>query len=293
MIVLAGCIDERPVVLKSDPPRLVVDALISSEPASSYVTVGWSGATHDPCTDAYGNIVPCQPEVQNGPYRIDGIVTITESETGMTIQMPLRMNDKSGMIKLSPDMEGRPGFTYTLGIAFSYDGVAESYTAMSTMLPTPIITGIDYEIRKGDVGKRDNAVPLISFTDPAGENFYVFQLCAVSFNTIYCGHSRVWSYSLIADTFLPSEVRKLSIDDGASIAKYAEFYPSPEADTGARVKMYSVDRTTYDFYRSLIEQFSNDGGAYTPTPATPRGNISRGALGLFRAVEESSATVYF
>jgi hypothetical protein len=293
LIGLSGCIDEQPVDLKSDPSRLVVDALISNKTASSYVAVGWSGPANETCTDEFGNIIGCGPVVQNGPYNINGVVRITEIETGTTVEMPFKMNDKAGMVQLAPDIQGQRGLTYSLEIRFDYNGIAESYSSTTTMLPTPVITDIGYEIRRGDVGKSDNLVPLISFTDPAEENFYLFQLCSVYFNTISCGNSRVWSYSLIADTFLPSQVRGLSIDDGASIAKYAEFYPSPQPNAGALVRMYSVDRITYDFYRSLIGQFNNDGGAYSPTPATPRGNISGNAVGLFRAVEESSAIVYF
>jgi hypothetical protein len=136
-------------------------------------------------------------------------------------------------------------------------------------------------------------VPLISFREPGEENFYLFQLCYISGGWVYCGHGRVWSYSLIADTFLPEEVRGLSIDDGATIAKYAEFYPPPEPNSGVQVRMYSVDRRTYDFYKALISQFDNDGGAYAPTPAMPKGNISGNGIGLFRALEESSASVYY
>jgi hypothetical protein len=104
---------------------------------------------------------------------------------------------------------------------------------------------------------------------------------------------RVWSYSLIQDTFLPEEVTGLSIDDGASIAKYAEFYPTPDPNYGAEVKMHSVDAVTYYFYKALIDQFNNDGGAYTPTPATPKGNITGDAVGLFRALHKSSASVFY
>lgn len=294
LIILTGCIDELPVTLESDPARLVVDALISNQPASSYVSVSWSGPANEHCRDDFGYIIPCGPTIQNGPYKIKGFVRITEVETGRTVDMPLEMSDKVGMIKLVPNIEGQAGLTYSLEITFDYNGVTESYSSTTKMLPTPIITAIDYEIRKGDVGKNDNAVPLISFTNPVGENFYLFQLCTADYNRIYCGgNNRTWNYSLIADTFLPSEVHGLSIDDGASIAKYAEFYPSPDAYAGAHVRMYSIDKVTYDFYRSLIDQFSTDGGAFSPTPATPKGNISGGALGLFRAVEESSATVYF
>jgi hypothetical protein len=57
--------------------------------------------------------------------------------------------------------------------------------------------------------------------------------------------------------------------------------------------MYSVTKEIYEFYKALLNQFNNDGGAYAPTPTQPQGNITGGAIGLFRAYDESSAEVYF
>jgi hypothetical protein len=85
----------------------------------------------------------------------------------------------------------------------------------------------------------------------------------------------------------------LSVDDGASIVKYAQFYPSPEFDSEVLVRMFSIDKATFDFYKSLLYQFNNDGGAFSPTPAAQRGNTSNGGIGLFRALDESTATVFF
>ena len=92
---------------------------------------------------------------------------------------------------------------------------------------------------------------------------------------------------------MPESVKGLSIDNGATVAKYAQFYPSPGAGVGVIVKMYSIDKLTYFYYKNLLDQFTNDGGAYSPMPSSPKGNISGDALGIFRALQESSATVYY
>ncbi len=293
LVLFVACIDEYQIHLPSESPRIVIDGVISDKEGESYVNVGWSAAANFSCRDNFGNIVKCEPGTFNGPYKVNGLVRITENNGARTLELPFKMNDKEGMIVLKPEITGTPGYEYGLEVEVEYEGGREFYSASTEMSATPAITDITYEVRKGDIGKNDNLVPLISFTEPAGENFYLFQLCSIYRNTVYCGNSRVWSYSLIADTFLPSNVHGLSIDDGASIAKYAEFYPAPEVDAGVEVKMYSVNRVTYDFYKSLIDQFNNDGGAYSPSPATPRGNISGNAIGLFRALAESSAAVYY
>ena len=293
LIVSGGCIDEHQIDLPSEAARIVIDGLISNKQGESYVNIGWSTAANFSCRGSFGDAVRCEPRTFSGPYRVNGLVRIIENYGARTIELPFRMNDKEGMILVKPDVTGIPGYKYELEVEIDYDGSREYYSASTDMLSTPRITNITYEIRKGDIGKNDDFVPLISFADPAEENFYLFQLCSIDLTRAYCGNSRVWSYSIIADTFLPSAVQGLSIDDGASIARYAEFYPAPEVGAGAQVRMYSVDGLTYDFYKSLIDQFNNDGGAYSPNPAMPKGNISGNGIGLFRALEESSASVYF
>lgn len=293
LFLSGSCIDEHQVHLPSESPRIVIDGLISNRQGESYVNIGWSSAVNSSCIDLFGHYVRCEPGTFSGPYKVNGLVRIIENNGARTLELPFRMNDKEGMILVKPDITGIPGYKYDLEVEVDYDGVKEYYSASSEMLPTPRITDITYEVRKGDVGKSDDFVPLISFTDPGEENFYLFQLCRTDLSRAYCENSRAWNYSIIADTFLPSVVQRLSIDDGASIAKYAEFYPDPEVDAGAQVKMYSVNQLTYEFYRSLINQFTNDGGAYSPTPAMPKGNISEDGIGLFRALDESSASVYY
>ena len=293
LLVSGSCIDEYEIHLPSEPPRIVIDGLISNREGESYVTIGWSTGVDFSCTNRFGDPGKCEPDTFDGPYKVNGLVRIIENNGARSVELPFQMNDKEGMILVKPDITGTPGYKYALEVEIDYDGASEYYTASTGMLASPEITDITYEIREGDVGKKHNIVPLISFADPGEENFYLFQVCSIDAGWIYCGNSRVWSYSLIADTFLPAEVEGLSIDDGASIAKYAEFYPPPHPNFGVQVRMYSVSREIYDFYKSLISQFDNDGGAYAPTPAMPRGNISGNGIGLFRALDESSASVYY
>lgn len=83
------------------------------------------------------------------------------------------------------------------------------------------------------------------------------------------------------------------MDDGATVAKYANFYPHASRGEEVEVQMFSVDEITYKFYKSLLSQFNNDGGAYYPSPSSPPGNISNGAIGLFRATQLSYARVLY
>ena len=57
----------------------------------------------------------------------------------------------------------------------------------------------------------------------------------------------------------------------------------PDAYTGYYfIEMHSLTKQGYDYYKALLQQFRTDGGVYSPTPATPPGNIDNGALGFFK-----------
>lgn len=294
ILIVAGCIDEQSIHLPAVEPRIAIDALITAGPEGSVVNIGWTAPVGHACRDNFGSPVKCEPQNPTGPFTVTGTVILENAGTHLSVQKDFAMNNREGYVQLAFDFQGTPGNEYVLSVEVNYSGNVQYYQARTTMLSTPPIDSISYTIRKGDVGKNDNLVPLISFVDPPEKNYYLFQLCHLSGAgaSSVCSNNRVWSYSLIDDTFLPAEVKNLSIDDGASIAKYAEFYPAPGQDAGAEVKMFSVNKTTYLFYKALIEQFNNDGGAYSPTPATPQGNIP-GAIGLFRAVHEQNKRIFF
>lgn len=292
-----SCIDGFELELPFEQPQLVVDAMINTE--GTKITIGWSRPVEGGCFyyDPFTGKTPVSCEdLSDPPYAVTGNITITEEGTGISSFLLLEMKDKYGFKNYTSAFKGTPGKKYLLHIEVDYQNIKSVYESEAYMHVTPSIYKMSYEIREGDIGKQNSFVPLIYFIEPKQEkNYYLFQLCEASAEgvPIYCGHSRVWSYSLMDDVFLPEHVMGLSIDDGATIAKYGQFYPyHAYPGVGTMVKMYSVERETYQFYKDLIDQFNNDGGAYTHTPATPRGNITGGAIGLFRAVHESRGIVY-
>jgi hypothetical protein len=50
----------------------------------------------------------------------------------------------------------------------------------------------------------------------------------------------------------------------------------------AVVEMFSISRTAFVFYSDLTNVLINDGGMFSPIPADPRSNLTGGALGLFQ-----------
>src|SRR5690349_3519531 len=165
IIAVTGCIDEKEFDLPSAPPRIVVDGVISTIPSESYVKLGWSTEANALCKDDFGIPVRCEPDPGNGTYNVNGTVSVFENES-VIATTSFQMIDKEGEIRLDLNVSGTPGSKYVLQIDLDYKGNQEHYTATTYMLPTPEITDITYTIRKGDVGKTDNMVPLISFNEP-------------------------------------------------------------------------------------------------------------------------------
>ena len=240
--------------------------------------------------------MPCGsvPDPGKGPYKVRGYLLITEKETGRRYEYPIQMADREKYISVRPDFTGIPGYSYTLDIDIRYNYISSHYRAETRMLATPPIDSISYYLYTKP-GKYAQVVPQIYFLEPKDEkNYYLFQLCSSyrdGYSQPYHCSGWGWNYSVLSDEFLPEQVKGLTIDDGASHIKYMEHYPPFDYNLAVRVQMYTIDYTTFVFYKGLTEQFNNDGGAFSPTPATPRGNI-KGAVGLFRALHHSSREIF-
>ena len=74
----------------------------------------------------------------------------------------------------------------------------------------------------------------------------------------------------------------LKVSRGAT-PRGIDFYPVYWEGDSTYLALSSLTKESYNYYKALLDQFENDGGAYKPTPASPQGNISNGGLGLFRA----------
>jgi hypothetical protein len=299
VLMATGCIEFLEVDLPGEEPRLIIEALLSDRESFSKISIGWGYASGTLCGSNDPFADECEADMVSPNPKVRGIVKIAE-ENGSEFVYNFQMADRQGYARLpiSNSLTGEPGKRYTMDVEITYQGKTTVYHAESMMRTTPSISSITYEIRKGEIGKSDDFVPLISFNEPsASREYYLFTLCSFFSNAAIpsaecSGNSRVWNYSVLPDTFLPANVINLSIDNGATVAKYADFYPAAEPGyTIAEVHMYSIDKVTYEFYKSLLDQFNDDGGAYSPSPGTPVGNFNNGAIGIFSAIQLSYARV--
>jgi hypothetical protein len=170
---------------------------------------------------------------------------------------------------------GTVGRTYYLEIQFN----GKTYHANCKMQQTPVIDSVKYQFTQGAPGKESFYVPHIFFKDPVGEhNYYLFDF----------GGPSVCTISILDDANITGYVNGLDVFKGQFVDWWKTAYPM--AGERFTIQMQSLTKEGYDYYKSLIQVFNNDGGTYRPAPATAPGNIDNGALGFFRATSIKKIT---
>jgi hypothetical protein len=165
-------------------------------------------------------------------------------------------------------LKGIAGHTYTLTIKWQ----GREYHSSSYLPPVTGIDSVHFNFTRGEVGKDDYNIPLLYFKEPQNErNYYLF---------ITPGNNSVWPYSVLSDEYLKPYVDGLDVCRGISPDYWMTAYPYSWSNYF--IEMHSLTREGYDYYKAILQQFRTDGGAYSPTPATPPGNIDNGALGFFK-----------
>jgi hypothetical protein len=186
-------------------------------------------------------------------------------------------------------VKGVPGNTYTLYVKYK-DNVV---TATDSMPNVPVIDSVKF--LSGPLSKEGerSLAPYIYFKEPRNEkNYYMMNFGNDNILDPYnYSSSRVWSFSIFDDKNMSGYVNGLNIDDGANPVNDGNYYYYPSTGSLETIRLLSLSPKAYEFFKSLISQFDNDGGAYTPSPTSPPTNLSGNALGFFRASAVSERKV--
>jgi len=209
--------------------------------------------------------------------------------------------------------KGIPGNTYTLKVEYA----GKEYTATDYMCYGTVIDSISVEpIGRYIYDKPDGSdgfmVPCLYFNEPQDEvNFYMFKesgyiiisdynsetgwthesyLISAKDLVLMKGEDSDWRMSVVSDRFMPPYVSKYKMSDGDHARKWYSgtdmgFYPGWE--NGGAVDMYCITEPVYRYYSALSRQYYQDGGAFSPSPASPPTNFSGGAQGCFSAASVS------
>jgi len=278
---ISSCSEIYEYEFESQAPLLVVEGLITNTTGPHYVRL----------TESINEVV--KPDYSGSPVEITqpitGAMVTLSDDMGNTEELRYTGHQEGTYPEtqgwyIIEEIEGAVGRTYTLTIEWN----GKIYTAEDRMEPVPAIEKVGFKRKHLSAKNEDVDIPLIYFYEPQGvKNYYLMYYSVDGF----FGSNRNWSFSILNDEFLDAHVDGLEMDDGQSPTGQ-DFYEY--IGGGAQVDVYleSLSEPAYEFYRGVIDQFDADGGAFSPAPATPVGNISGGALGLFRAsaVSKKSTT---
>jgi len=255
LLFISSCTEEFDLDLEGVPQRMMVEGLITNDTSRVWVKVSKT------------NI-----ELGYQPIMVSGADIKIWSNTGDTLTL---LEVAQGYYEAANTI-GQTGNTYNLLV--QYQG--EDYSASSFMLPVPTLDSLSVKYTGVDRVR-------LFFNEPKDEdNFYLIR----SENP-----AGPWNIIVISDKFIRPDIASTGLVLGAGRRVDKKNGISPFAVgpwMPLAVSMSSISEQDYNYFKSIEMQFSTNGGAYSPSPANPVGNISNNALGLFRASSISYITHY-
>jgi hypothetical protein len=254
VLLLTDCQKIINVDLNDAAPHIVIEGLITDKPGPYSITISKSGSFFN------------QPDL---PFVSDAVVIITNN-VGSTDSLK---EVKPG-VYLASNTVGAPGRSYTLKVIsdnIEYSGSTTMFSHVeidSLILSKSTSRHFDY----GD-NSRDEIDAEIDcyFSDPPEKNFY--RIRVFDNDTL-----RTDNYRLFDDQYTNGQVIGLHVTRA-------------KADHSYRAELYSLDKLTFGFYRTL-EDLVHSNPVFGSTPANPTTNLSNGALGYFGACAVSSRTIF-
>jgi hypothetical protein len=276
-----SCIEAYDVNFSNSQPKLVVDAQLVDIDTIHFIRLSLSNASfqnynaEDGINSLYG--------IGNFEPVVDASVQVIENSKNIyffdnnNLNIEYSEKTKENGYYWSKALRIEAGQTYTLKINWQN----KEYASTCYVQQVPKIDTVTFELKEApEIGKDKFRIPYIWFKDNTEtKDYYLFLT-----NNIGNG---VWSRAILDDEFLAPEIKGIDVFKGESILYWRNAYPLEYDEV--RIEMHSISKEIYEYYKALIGQFRNDGGIYTPSPASPPTNISNGALGFFRV---STVQVY-
>lgn len=272
----SGCIEEYDLYRAEIAPRLVVEGLITNKPGPYYIrltksqTESFSGNNYFDGDNAIA-VKGAQVIITDNINQIDTLIPVD-----VNLEDPSGFNYDRGFYK-TQYLVGIPGRTYFLKVLSE----GKEYQAHDFMQSVPDIDSVGFIKKDPEPGKSPIVTPLLYFSEPQNiKNYYLIQLNEEISIRSYSA-STLWQFSILSDEFLQPYVNGLNISQGET-PRSIEYSIFQEGDS-FYIALSSLTQNTYEYYKILLKQFKNDGGAYQPSPGSPPTNMSNGALGYFRA----------
>jgi hypothetical protein len=318
-ILLTGCTKDFTLKADKNRPNYVIEGRVTNLKGPYYVRVTrvsdldiaktpdyWDSQTKngEPVRDAQviiwdeaGAIDTLKPVLQestpryyyqymSNPIRIDSSIT-------NYLQPLYRDNGYYCTTRLT----GIAGHTYHLKVIIG----EEVFEASAYMPPAPVLDSANFQPIGQATDGRTIYLPYAYFREPQAEqNYYLFQYYNSIFDYPYdyahISHDdqKIFPYYVMDDSVLPGYVNGVQVKYTYSLqGSYAnqDAFANWAGNMPSQVRLFALTKETYNYYKQLIKQFENDGTVYKPAPATPVGNISNNAIGLFYAAGASYALI--
>lgn len=251
VLLLASCEDIIEVDLDSTPPKMVIEGTITDQESQVGIKLSTTSDYFKP---------------GDNPAVSDAHVTITD-EHGHTTAC---VETAPGFF-LSDPFQVIENTSYTLEVQTG----EEYYEAVCTMPQKVDIDSISYESAPIYMEFEEHAVQVSCyFQDPEGRDNYYRLKAYVKGDEVSGEKSKV----VFNDDFVDGNLITLPWD-------LEGFLP---LDT-VIMELQTLDRATYDYYRTLFPIL--EGGMGASNPANPESNLSNDALGYFGALTISRDTI--
>lgn len=265
-ILLASCDEPTRLDVKQTPSRIVIEGLVTDRPGLQRVKITRS-------VDFYAS--GKSPRVENAAVQVS-------DDAGRQfnfIHNPRNHPDSAGIYVPETDFTGEIGRTYTLRV--DVDG--ETYEGSDQLMRVIDIDSLAFrenENQKEDPKEAGKFYEVLMYAhEPQDEdNYYLFEFYRNDSLTLYNPTDIYFS----DDNLLAGSI------NGVSSPVYFG------REDKARIEVYSLTRKGYVFYNDLFGILNNDGGGmFGPVPASPRSNLTNGALGFFQvsAVQDSETVI--
>lgn len=254
VFLLASC--EKTVILdlQQMQPKVVIEGVVTNQPGYQYVKVSRS-------VNFY--------QTGSAPRVTDAMVFVDDKDGNRTYYLhnPRNHADSMGYYLPAEDFAGQIGSIYKLVV--EVDDV--SYEAEDALLPVTRMDSVKYQV---NVHEQD---------DPKGPGqFYELLMYAKEPQETHDYYLFKFFRNDSLTQYSPTDIY---FSDDKILGEEIKGIPSPvfySIGDKAQVEMHSLSRTGFVYYSDLEKLLNNDGGMFSPPAATPRTNLSNGALGFFR-----------
>jgi hypothetical protein len=325
LMTITGCIKDFNLNPKAATPQFVIEGRISNMWGPYYVRITKSTGlisnpdpftpyrdSAEPVTNALAiitddsgikdTLIPCPPTIDRYVYYFrDSVIYSENSIDSIFTTVGDRATTLDRGYYQTTKLKGEPGHTYYLEVQ-----IGDSIFRSSAYMPSvPELERVEWKDTLINPYPAPTLIPVVWFKDLPGEkNYYGINwsgsihayrydyflapgiYSAVTFN--------VYPYYVFDDRSLTAGLNRVAVryqpmnPENPLLALPAQFNsPAPIA-----MRLYAFTKETYDYFSTAYKQLEYNGNIYKPAPASPRGNISGGALGLFYATAISNKLSY-